>query len=477
MDGDECVICYDHYTVGIVTECGHRCCLKCGLRYKFISNKSGCPICLREIRDDEMKFKVTKNKNEKFRQTEDSYLWANCIVCDPDEIDEIEELMTRSCQLCKTEFYDNQTLMKHYSAKHKRHLCELCVEHRCEFPFEYVIYSIAELNAHRTEKTIGNGHPMCGFCRERFYTADMLAKHCRKAHELCYLCERLGKKNEYYKNYSELENHFKKVHYTCSERMCLDARCYAFIDEVELAAHKASLHPTKKEHKIRIQGPSQANRKITEKKPVTPPEEEAAPEPPKHLNRSELLRSRDMKSKYTNLIKRNYASPDEVAKLTAEYDELAIELDEYAARIRELLGDKKTVEFIERISTYLLPDRTEDIKKNFPKIKRAIEFAPIKMEPKKEKEQKQTAQTKKEEPKSVEESCAKIPEAPKPPANVKLSWSSALTKSAWNNKPGQAVVKPIHVSNLEIKLPAARPKEPKKEEKEGKKKHRTFVIE
>ncbi|EIJ93119.1 E3 ubiquitin-protein ligase [Nematocida parisii] len=513
---EECIICYDTYTTGVVTECGHRCCLKCGLRYKFISNKSGCPICLREVADEELLFRMVRSPGERFINTEESYIWANSIVCKPEEIEEIEGLLTRSCKLCKTEFYDSETLMAHYTAKHKRYLCELCVQYRCEFPSEYIVYSLAELNTHRTEKTIGNGHPSCGFCRERFYTPEILMKHCRKAHELCYLCERLGKKNEYYKNYKELEGHFKKAHYTCDEKMCLDARCYAFIDEIELAAHKVSTHPVKKERiRIPILSSVHAHKKTAVKEDVykkgrnpnepgnessaeSAPQDRNTPEVPKHLNREELLKKRNMKEKYTNMISRSYTSPRDVVLLTEKYDRVEIGLDEFVGQIRAILGDTKTIEFIERVSTYLMPDRTEDIKVNFPKIRRSIEFAPTPQKSPHAKNQPQKSagspqeQKKEESPSGYTINPQKNPlecayttahkkdlNPPKQKPALKVSWSSAHTISGWSNKPG-AATKPTPISKIEIKLPTAIKKDsskaPNDKETAPTRRHRVFEI-
>ncbi|KAH9385231.1 E3 ubiquitin-protein ligase ZNF598 [Nematocida major] len=466
MEEDACIICYDEYTIGIVTECGHKCCLKCGLRYKFISNKSGCPICLREVPDEEMMFKVTKSQNERFSHTESSYVWANCIVCNPDEIERIEEIMARSCKMCKSEFYDSETLMKHYVSKHKRYLCELCVEFRCEFPFEYVVYSMEELAKHRTDKSVGNNHPMCGFCRERFYTPEILVKHCKKAHEVCYLCERLGKKNEYYKNYQELENHFKKIHYTCTEKMCLDARCYAFIDEVELAAHKASVHPAKKEKKVKLQCPVSSERR---RQQAPQREEPRVEEVPKHLDRDELLRNRNMKEKYTAMIKRTYKPANELTELSSKYDEMKITLEEFVQEVQKNLTDEKTIEFIEKMTTYLMPDRMEEIKSKFPKIRRTIEFSPSKPLAQSHAVSGERPANREEDvpesPNTLEQACEKAAPAARPPKtkDVKLAWSSALTKSAWLNKPGPSVIKPVHISNLEIKLPQAKKRQEKKE--------------
>ncbi|KAI5171602.1 E3 ubiquitin-protein ligase [Nematocida sp. LUAm3] len=405
-----CIICYnDDEEYWGITQCNHVCCLKCTLRYKFILNKPGCPICSFEIEGDELLFKVIKEPEKtKFSFTSDEYLWANCIVCQIEDVSVIEGILSRSCQLCKTEFYDQETLISHYQKKHQRKLCPLCVQHRCELPCDYMIYDEIGLSKHYTGKDPGDGHPLCGFCKERFYTQEMLTKHCRKQHELCYLCERLGKKNEYYKNYYELEKHFSKTHYVCNERMCKDAKCYAFIDEVELAAHRASLHPVRKEEKIKLAVPKrdpQEKREKQEKRPSSQPI-------PEYLDREPVIQRRALKEKYHSLIRREFSNSENLITWTDEYSEETLMLSDYVKKVREVLGDNLTIEFVLRIRTYLGDKKLEEINRDFPAIRRSIEFAPF-------------VPIKKPEP-------APSPKAKEQRKDKPVAWGKSLTRNAWN---------------------------------------------
>ncbi|KAI5187733.1 E3 ubiquitin-protein ligase [Nematocida homosporus] len=432
--GSKCVICYNDDSVKewAITECNHVCCLKCALRYKFISNKSGCPICLKEIAETEMMFKVIKDPEiDRFRRTRDDYLWANCIVCVDEDLPVIEEILRRACQMCATEFYDTQSLLGHYVSKHKRRLCELCVEYRCEFPAEYVVYTEAGLMQHCNGTGPVDGHPKCAFCRERFYTQDVLVKHCRKVHELCYLCERLGKRHEYYKNYRELEKHLVKSHFTCTEKMCIEAKCYAFIDEVELAAHRASLHPAKKEEKVKLTYtqpmPGKGSAGLTKKssKPSAPVVVAAVPD---YLNREAIAKQRTLREKYTAWIEREYRSPAEIVRLTTEYNESKISLLQLVDEVRALIGNQSCFDFVMRVRTFLLPDRMKDIDGNLGKIKRNIEFPPF-------------VASAPPPPATTSLSTASS-SATNPAKGQKLGWGGAVTRNAW-----KAAVQGSHTLN------------------------------
>jgi len=89
------------------------------------------------------------------------------------------------------------------------------------------------------------GHPECGFCRERFYGDDELYTHCRDKHERCHICDRRdgSRKQQYYVNYDSLEVHFKKDHFLCPDRECLDKKFVVFDSEMDLKAHQIESHP------------------------------------------------------------------------------------------------------------------------------------------------------------------------------------------------------------------------------------------
>ncbi len=50
------------------------------------------------------------------------------------------------------------------------------------------------------------GHPLCKFCRQRFYDSNELYKHMESAHEHCFLCRRAAPHQYvYFRHYKELE--------------------------------------------------------------------------------------------------------------------------------------------------------------------------------------------------------------------------------------------------------------------------------
>jgi hypothetical protein len=82
------------------------------------------------------------------------------------------------------------------------------------FISEQVLYSKADLERHyRTGDDAGpmaesgfKGHPICKFCKKRFYDADELYRHMENAHEHCFLCRKQNPHRfVYYKDYAELD--------------------------------------------------------------------------------------------------------------------------------------------------------------------------------------------------------------------------------------------------------------------------------
>lgn len=89
------------------------------------------------------------------------------------------------------------------------------------------------------------GHPECGFCKTRFYGDDELYAHCRDKHERCHICDRLseGRNHQYFINYDALEEHFRKDHFLCLDKECLDKKFVVFESLVDLKAHQLEAHP------------------------------------------------------------------------------------------------------------------------------------------------------------------------------------------------------------------------------------------
>lgn len=100
-------------------------------------------------------------------------------------------------------------------------MCDLCTRNKKVFTHEHELFSDKELEKHMrrgddkpgaADQTGFKGHPLCGFCGERFYDDDRLYEHCRMKHERCFICDRReSRQPHYYLDYNALEQHFKRT--------------------------------------------------------------------------------------------------------------------------------------------------------------------------------------------------------------------------------------------------------------------------
>lgn len=143
-------------------------------------------------------------------------------------------------------------LHRHVRSVHHKKMCDLCTRNKKVFTHEHELFADKELEQHMkvgddlpgaADQTGFKGHPMCGFCRSRFYDDDKLYEHCRERHERCFICDRENPRQpHYYRNYDSLEDHFRKDHYLCSDRECLEKKFVVFGSDVDLKAHQLSEH-------------------------------------------------------------------------------------------------------------------------------------------------------------------------------------------------------------------------------------------
>ena len=79
---------------------------------------------------------------------------------------------------------------------------------------EQVLYTRGELDRHvhigdvegPLAESSFQGHPMCRFCKRRFFGENELFNHMHQQHEQCFLCKRANpNKFVYYRDYPELE--------------------------------------------------------------------------------------------------------------------------------------------------------------------------------------------------------------------------------------------------------------------------------
>lgn len=146
-------------------------------------------------------------------------------------------------------------LHRHVKSAHKKRMCDLCTRNKRVFTHEHELFSDKELERHMrhgddkpgaADQTGFKGHPLCGFCGERFYDDDKLYEHCRHKHERCFICDRRDSRQpHYYLDYNALEEHFKKDHYPCNDRECLEKKFVVFESEMDLQAHQIADHSDK----------------------------------------------------------------------------------------------------------------------------------------------------------------------------------------------------------------------------------------
>ncbi|KAL2624113.1 hypothetical protein R1flu_008358 [Riccia fluitans] len=151
-------------------------------------------------------------------------------------------------------FKNIDALRRHQFGIHKVFMCELCLEGRKVFMIEQKLYTKSQLDRHNyngdsqvdgTEEERGGfaGHPECAFCKKRFYGDNELYQHMSQEHYTCHICQRARPGHyEYYRNYDDLEAHFRQEHVLCEHPDCLAKKFVVFPSEAELKRHNATAH-------------------------------------------------------------------------------------------------------------------------------------------------------------------------------------------------------------------------------------------
>ncbi|KFK35408.1 hypothetical protein AALP_AA5G280800 [Arabis alpina] len=294
---DSCAVCADNLEWVAYGSCGHReVCSTCVVRLRFILDDPRCCICktespfvfvtkalgdyTRTINDFSTFPSVPKEGRVAggFYYHEDTQAFFD----DLDQYRMIKAMCRLSCSVCdKAEEQQQQQpreegggggqgprqhrlriksveqLKGHLYHKHKLHMCGLCLEGRKIFISEQKLYTRAQLNQHihtgdsevdGSESDRGGfaGHPMCEFCRNPFYGDNELYTHMSTEHYTCHLCQRSQPGQfEYYKNYDDLEIHFRRDHFLCEDDACLAKKFTVFQNESELKRHNAIEHAGK----------------------------------------------------------------------------------------------------------------------------------------------------------------------------------------------------------------------------------------
>eukprot|EP00884_Botryococcus_braunii_P010308 jgi/Botrbrau1/19279/Bobra.0073s0026.2 len=272
---DCCAVCAEPLEWTAYGPCGHKeACSKCVVRLRAVLNDQRCVICQAQhtavIATKFMgTFTVIKPPeyfNTLKAQTKEGELLylpaARIYFDDRDHFNETKKLCSFTHPvLCETKdgrkidqppkFATLQDLKKYLQQEMQLQFCDICLEGRKVFVAEQILYSKQELDRHQKSGDVTGplsessfkGHPLCKFCRKRFYGDNEMFTHMQHSHETCFLCRRSRPdKYLYYRDYSELEGHFRADHHLCEHPNCRDARFIVFAAEAELRHHNAMSH-------------------------------------------------------------------------------------------------------------------------------------------------------------------------------------------------------------------------------------------
>lgn len=138
-------------------------------------------------------------------------------------------------------------LIMHVRNEHHLTFCSYCKSHKKQFSHEFELYTKAALKEHEQKTTPDEngfkGHPICAYCKIRFYSQDELIPHLKRKHEECFICTRQQPDvPHFFQDYAALERHFGHKHYVCPEPSCLEKKFVVFESPVELEAHNNEDH-------------------------------------------------------------------------------------------------------------------------------------------------------------------------------------------------------------------------------------------
>ncbi|KAH7835416.1 hypothetical protein Vadar_025994 [Vaccinium darrowii] len=278
---DTCAVCAEMLEWTAYAKCGHReVCSTCIARLRFICADRRCCICKSESNivfftkalgdytktiNDFSIFPVDPTEGQvgsywyhegtqAFFDDFDHYKMIaamcklSCIVCDKKDEQGSEESMITN------RFGNIEQLRSHLFLHHRLFTCSLCLEGRKIFIHEQKLYTRAQLNRHinsgdsvvdgsEAERGGFKGHPMCEFCQNPFYGDSELYTHMSTEHYTCHICQRQRPEQyDYYRNYDDLEIHFRREHFLCEDEACLAKKFIVFPNESEMKRHNAMEH-------------------------------------------------------------------------------------------------------------------------------------------------------------------------------------------------------------------------------------------
>lgn len=257
---DRCLICcQDKPRFATRGKCGHiEVCWICTVRLRALLKDNSCPVCKEELSQVAL---VADPREASGAHTSSALMDPKLgIIYDNEEIRwEVERLFDYICwmhgcgQLARS-FRTLKELERHLLEEHGRQFCPTCLRGRQVFLHEQLLYVSDDLSRHHREgdaAVLDGGvlppsaaHADCKFCRKSIYSQEDLLEHMYRQHSLCGLCERSGRKWEFYNDYGSLSLHYQESHYVCPHEDCKRGVHYlvAYCTEEELRMHHLSEH-------------------------------------------------------------------------------------------------------------------------------------------------------------------------------------------------------------------------------------------
>ncbi|ELA41718.1 uncharacterized protein VICG_01222 [Vittaforma corneae ATCC 50505] len=304
MSDTECHICCEKYLYLAKYRCSHKICYKCATRLIYLYGDMRCPMCKYESQkpifekssceesvnekccwsNKENDGKIENSSSEKttnlmLASTDElsmslktinldrpknddgsilnndltAQMWNKHLMIEDgfakfknDEVHQkVRSLLLIKCKECRQQFNTKKELMTHFKSKHSSLLCGTCLENNHQFWYEYFSYTPETLSLHRKgqlKESGFDGHVHCPFCSFWIYNKDLAKKHCNEEHQLCTVCDSMGVKFQFYRNFSELETHFRSKHYCCDNPVCVKNHCYVYAYKSEICAHSLAHH-------------------------------------------------------------------------------------------------------------------------------------------------------------------------------------------------------------------------------------------
>ncbi|KAI1761924.1 hypothetical protein GGR53DRAFT_522048 [Hypoxylon sp. FL1150] len=255
VEAEVCFICASPVIHQSVAPCNHRTCHICALRMRALYKNKECAHCRTlapfVLFTDDATKRYQDYTDADVTSTDDN---IGIRYTNEDIVGDTVLLLRYNCpdDSCDFAGLGWPDLHRHVRNVHHKKMCDLCTRNKKVFTHEHELFTDKELEKHMrhgddrpgaVDQTGFKGHPLCAFCGQRFYDDDKLYEHCRHKHERCFICDREDPRQpHYYRDYNALEEHFRKDHYLCSDRECLEKKFVVFGSEMDLKAHQLSDH-------------------------------------------------------------------------------------------------------------------------------------------------------------------------------------------------------------------------------------------